>query len=412
MKKKILFISNRGLLPINDGHSRRSYNLLRELCKNNLITILFLYEKNEQIDVKYLDFYKKIGLNFEYVKSPSKKITFGSILLLIRSIFSRLPYAVWRQYSPEFESKIRKYVNDCDYDIIHFDNIPIMHSTLDIDHNFISVTDHDVSYEKVKRISENCKFYPLKIFLYFEYIKLKSFEIKIFKKANLSIVVSEHDKDIFRIKCSDSEIYVAENGVDFSSFYFSGLEKINGRLVWLGGFQHIANKQSILFFLNHIYPLIKKNYPTVSIDIIGGGVTDDLYLYSRRDLTIKFHGFVIDPAPIIEMAEVFVAPIISGGGTKLKVLEAMSMKKAIVSTSVGCEGIDAVNKMHFLVADDPKEFSDCVVDLLNNKEKIYNIGENAYNYVVDRYSYKSIAAGIDAEWDRLLIKFPSVTGIS
>lgn len=402
MKKKILFISNRGLLPINDGHSRRSYNLLKELSELNDITLLFLYESKVEISDSVLEKYNKIGCRFEYVKSPNKKISINFIYLLIRSIFSRLPYAIWRQYSKKFEKLIKSYVDSSEFDIIHFDNIPIMRSVIGSNYKFTSITDHDVSYEKIKRISENCKFYPLKMFLYIEYLKLKSFEKQIFNNANLSIVVSEHDKNIFKKLCRESEILVAENGIDFTSFNFTGLDKISGRLVWLGGFQHVANKQSILYFLSEIYPLIKLNFPNVSLDIIGSSVTEDLYLFSKNDNSVKFYGFVTDPAPIIEVADVFIAPVVSGGGTKLKVLEAMSMKKAIVCTSVGCEGIDGVDNIHYVVADDPCKFSNCVVELLINQKKNKFIGENAYKYVVNRYGYKAIAKKIDDEWSKLV----------
>ena len=111
-------------------------------------------------------------------------------------------------------------------------------------------------------------------------------------------------------------------------------------LVWVGGFHHHPNCEAVRFFLAEIFPRIKQEKGETKVYVVGGGVPDWLRNLATGDPSIVLIGYVDDPLPYIQRAGVFVAPILSGGGTKLKVLEAMAVGKAIVSTSIGVEGIE------------------------------------------------------------------------
>ncbi len=124
-------------------------------------------------------------------------------------------------------------------------------------------------------------------------------------------------------------------------------------------------------------------------------MTSDLADFSSRDTSIYFTGYVDDPKPYLQDASVFIAPIKSGGGTKLKVLEAMAVGKAVVTTSVGCEGIAGAHGEHFLVADSSKDFADSIIKLLRDDRLREFLQANASQFVHSRYSYDAICKKLD-----------------
>ena len=173
--------------------------------------------------------------------------------------------------------------------------------------SFEVFTDHDVSYLKCLRIGKESKNLLLKAFLYLEASKLRKLERKIFRQVDLGIVVSDLDKDILQELCPEGRFLVVENGVEVDKFLPSAAPQVKNKLLWLGGFDHFPNRQGILFFLERIYPLVKRENPHVSIDIVGGGVTEDLKKFALKDSSINFTGYVDDPLIYLGKAEVFVA---------------------------------------------------------------------------------------------------------
>ena len=387
---KILFLSNRGLLPIKDGHTRRSYNILKGLSEKNQVYFLSLYETPEEIDTVNINEIEKYCYKVELIAAPSKNISAPMLVRLFRSMFSMEAYTIWRHYSPSFLKRVNALISSGEFDLVHCDILPLAYAIRNRSDIFRTITDHDVSYLKCLRMGKESKNPFLKFFLYLESWKLKRLESEIFKQVNLGIVVSELDKEILQKLCPVGKFVVIENGVETIKFTPDYQNNEQNKLVWLGGFDHYPNRQGIYYFLEEIYPKIKQKMPDTRFDIIGGGITEKLKYLANADSSINLIGYVDDPLPYIQRASIFVVPILSGGGTRLKVLEAMSTGKAIVSTSIGCEGINGTNGKHYILADDAKAFAEAVLSLLNDKKQIINLGMNARKIVEKNYDYNEI----------------------
>lgn len=400
--KKILFLSNRGLLPVKDGHTRRSFNILKGLAQNNQIYFLSLFETPDEVTDNNIQQLKKICQHVEFLPSPPKKISLGMIARLIRSIFSLDPYTIWRHYSRPFLKRVDELISSERFDLIHCDILPICYTVRDRNNIFRSVTDHDVSYLKCLSMARNEKNALLKMFMLLETRKLKRLEKNIFKQVDLGIVVSELDKSNLQKLCPDGNFLVVENGVETDKFIPDTAQQQKTKLLWLGGFGHYPNKQGILFFLNEVYPLVKKEVPGVSMDIVGGGITDEIRRLTQMDSSLNLIGYVDDPLPYLQRATVFVAPIFSGGGTKLKVLEAMAAGKAVVTTRVGCEGIDGMPGQHYLVADDSHLFAMNIIELLNDESLRTTLQINARKIVSVEYDFDEICRKLDSYYNRAL----------
>ncbi|MHA1629822.1 MAG: glycosyltransferase [Candidatus Heimdallarchaeota archaeon] len=401
---KILFLSNRSPLPIKDGHTRRTFNILKGLAEKNQVYFLSLYETSEEIEeynVKELEsFCHKVELH----PSPSKKFSIPMLVRLLRSLFSREPYTIWRHYSKSFSTRVAHILKEKEFDLVHCDILPIVYAIRNKEDIFRSITDHDVSYLKCLRMAKDSSNLFLKIFCYLEAFKLKKLESQIFNEVELGIVVSEVDKKILQRNCPEGSFEVIENGVAVDRFKPAPNRIEPKTLLWVGGFDHHPNKQGIYWFLDNVYPLIKKKVPKITLYLIGGGVTNKLKRFASADSSIKILGYVDDPIPYLQNATVFIAPILSGSGTRLKLLEAMAVGKAIVTTNIGCEGIEGINKKHYMVSDTPNEFAENVIKIINDRGVWKYLGNNARRLVLEKYDWEIIYNQIDILYRNIFIE--------
>jgi glycosyltransferase involved in cell wall biosynthesis len=315
------------------------------------------------------------------------------------------PYTVWRHYSPAYVKRVKGLIKERKFDLIHCDILPLANTIRNLKTIPCTLTDHDVSYLKALRISKQSRNVFLKLFLYIESLKLKNFERRIFGQIYRGITVSEIDKKILSELCPTGNFTVIENGVDTDAFKPAESEILSNTLLWVGGFGYSPNREAIYYFLEEIYPLIKRVMTNVKLNIIGGDVTGKLINITSGDPSIKVFGYVDDPVPYIQKATVFIVPILSGSGTRLKTLEAMAAEKAIVTTSVGCEGIEGADKIHYLIADKPEDFANSVVDILKNPDLRSQLGTNARKLAMQKYDWKFILNKLNKFYEDLTAKF-------
>jgi glycosyltransferase involved in cell wall biosynthesis len=387
---KILFLSNRGLLPVKDGHTRRSFNVLRRLAQGHRVYFLSLFETPEEIDATHIRELESFCEGVEFHPAPSKTPSVPMLARLFRSLLSFDPYTLWRHYSKPYMKRVDQLIASGAFDIVHCDILPLAYTIRRRTEVFRSLTDHDVSYLKSLRMGRESRTLLMKMFLLFESLKVKRLERRIFAQVNLGIAVSEVDKERLQELCPGGRFAVVENGVELETFKPDGSEVQPNTLLWVGGFGHPPNREGVSYFLSNIYPMVKREMPEVRLDLVGGGVPESLKKLTRADRSINVLGFVDDPVPYLRRSCVFVAPILSGGGTRLKLLEAMAMGKAAVTTRMGCEGIDGRNGIHFVVADAPRDFADGIVTLLQDAALRDRIGKNARELVERKYDWKIV----------------------
>ena len=386
---KILFLTNRIPYPINDGQSRRTYNILKGLSENNKVYLLSLSEEPEEIESANIRHMESICHKVETIPFPHKKINRQMLWRLLRSLISLEPYTIWRHFSKLYLTRIHELIKEIKFDIVHCDILPLAYTIKNIKKVPCTLTDHDISYLKALRMARICHNLPLKLFLFLEAFKLKKYESIIFKHADIGIVVSEHDKKHLQRLCPIARFEVIENGVD-TNLFKTIYKPENKTLLWVGGFKDFSNEEALFFFLNRIYPLIKKNIKNIKLNLIGGGASRRLLHFAKVDSSINFTGFVDNILPYFEEGAVFIVPILSGSGTRLKVLEAMAAGLAIVSTGVGVEGIDGKDKTQFLIADSPKLFANSVTKLILNPDLRFLLGNNARETAVNSYDWKVV----------------------
>ena len=187
--------------------------------------------------------------------------------------------------------------------------------------------------------------------------------------------------------------------------YFNGdtLQEVDGRIVFTGSLEYYPNVDAVLFFAKNCWPRIRAKLPGAIWQIVGKNPLPEVKRLAELP-GVHVAGSVEDTRPYIASSQVAIAPLAIGSGTRLKILEAFAMRKAVVSTSIGCEGLMIEPGKHLLVADQPEAFADAVIDLLGNRRLRQELGSAGRNLVESSYSWQQSSNRLLAILDKLSLE--------
>jgi glycosyltransferase involved in cell wall biosynthesis len=356
---KILTLMPYSPVPANFGGAMRIYYLLRSLASEHEVTVV-TYGTPDTLK----SFQKEFGNQVKDIHIvPVPRSAINKRLYQCYSVLSRWSYSHICSCSNEMQEKINELLANNDFDAVHTE-FPHL-GNLEINKDLIRVLDaHNVEYDNFRRMWLKCRS-PLKKWFYFnEYKKVYREEIASFRKQNLILTTSKEDMKIIKKDVDNVPGFVVPNGVDTSFFTPSGQEPDPYSLVFTGMMGYLPNNDGMRWFLDEVFPLILKEVPEAKIYIVGSKPPE--HLKRRQSDRVVVTGFVDDVRPYVWKTSVFVVPLRMGSGTRLKVVEAMAMGKAIVSTSLGCEGIPVTDGEHLLIADDPIASARAVLRLFDD----------------------------------------------
>lgn len=212
------------------------------------------------------------------------------------------------------------------------------------------------------------------------------------RKADHILTVSDLDRDVFSRVINAQKITTIPTGVDIDYFIPNGdssaIEENN--LVFTGSMDWLPNEDAIVFFAEKILPIIQKQLPAVKLWVVGRKPTQKVLALAEGNPAIEVTGAVPDIRPYMKSAAVYVVPLRIGGGTRIKIFEAMSAGKAVVSTSIGAEGLPVTNGEDIFLADQPDDFAAAVVRLVSDTRKRNRISRAARELVQSRYSWSGV----------------------
>lgn len=377
---KVLFFSKRFPLPMDTGGKIRTGKMLEELTKHFSITLLCHLESIK--DDPYLEQMNNFCEDFQPV--PWKEVLKYSLLfysrVLIR-IFSRYPVSVKNAYSRAIEVKIAELVRNRKFDLLICDFLqPAL--------NFRHVMDfptllfqHNVESLVVKQHYETTRNVFMKFFWWMEWKKLERFERQMCQEFDAVITVSEQDKLILEQNFQVTNVHAIPTGVDLKYFSPNGKNPEGNSLIYVGAMDWLPNEDAIVFFSREILPHIRVAIPDVTLTVVGRNPSNALLRSLKKHKEIRIVGGVEDIRPYIRPKQVFIIPLRIGGGTRIKIYEAMAMGKAIVSTRIGTEGLPVMHGKHVLLADQPQEFAEAVIRLLGDPIARNELGKSARAFV-------------------------------
>jgi glycosyltransferase involved in cell wall biosynthesis len=387
---KILWLKTGPLHPLDTGGKIRTYNMLKELKKKHHITYIALApletkDENKQKAVEYCQ--EAIWIPWEETSKDNYKLY---IELFQNMLFSDLPYAVQKYQSLEMQEYIERLDCSGNYDIIICDflipsvNIKKKLATPSV------LFQHNVESLIWKRRYDNAKGIK-RVYLYNQRKRMEQYEQKGCMLFDGVATVSVNDSDILKEEFGLTNIIGdVPTGVDTS--YFKPIEAVKrrGSIVFSGSMDWDPNEDAVLYFVKEIYPLIKEKAPYASFTVVGRNPSQRLKSLNKLDSSINITGTVEDVRPYLTESEVYVVPLRIGGGTRIKIFEAMAMALPVVSTSIGAEGLSVKNGENILLSDQPEEFADNVIKLLQDQKNREEIGEKALTLIQKRFSWGAV----------------------
>ena len=374
----ILFLSTRSPYPLISGHSLRTYHILKGAAQNHNVTfVTFIQLPEHELKKENLDHLKsfcKAVYPFE-IPADLSRVTLAKMLFL--NLFSSLPFVAQKYDAPMMRQKIREIIQTQHIDLVHVDMLPLAAYINEFENLPKILVNHNVESVRLYRWFRAEPNPVKKIYLGIQWLKLRSFEQSAMNKFDGCVVVSELDRELLRKMGVKSRLFVVPNGTNTKFFEPNNGKVVENSVLWIGHMDVHTNKDAVLYFWKDIYPILKKKYPQVKMTFVGTAPPKEIADAAQKDPQVKATGFVDDVRPYIDEAAVMVVPIRIGSGTRLKILDAMAMGKAIVSTSVGCEGLNVNDGKDILIADNPEGFSDKTIGILKNPDKRVELEKNA-----------------------------------
>ena len=389
-KLRVLFLSQRFLFPMDTGGKIRTGKILEQLKKKVSLTVISNVESPK--DDAYIE--DMAGLCDRFIPVPwieTQRYNLKFYAKLLKQSFSPFPISVLNDYSSALENAVLAELKESEYDLAICD---FLQSTL----NFREVSNiptllfqHNVEATITRRHLENARDPVSIVFWWLQHRKMFRHEGAMCRHFDGTIAVSEMDKQRIEEWFGANNVYDIPTGVDTE--FFEPQENVTEKkqLVFTGSMDWLPNEDAMLYFIEKIFPLILEKEPDTRLVIVGRRPTPNLKRLTdgRNDITIT--GWVEDTRPYMAESSVFIVPIRIGGGTRMKIYEALSMGKAMVSTSVGAEGLPLNHGEQILFADDEQGFAENVVKLLQNPKLRKRLGKTARQYVYENFRWEKVA---------------------
>lgn len=395
-KLKILWISHLIPYPPKAGVLMRSNYLATELAREHQVDLLALNQQ-QLMQAYFPSVSDGIAAAEQALGKSFRKLEFFDLTegqtpaekrsLALRSLFSELPYSVAWLRNQALAQAIEEKVRSEHYDLVHFDTVGLAqyrHATLGVP----AVLDHHnvESHMMLRRAEKEAN--PLKkAYYYQEGLRLKHYEMKVLPLFQGHITCSQLDSERLSDLHADLSIKAIPNSVQIDRDFEPANDQQAGsnRLLFLGGLDWYPNRDAVLHFCREIWPRIVAQRPDTEFHIVGKNPDADIRRFAASAPRIHVHGFVDDIRSIYQHSDVFVCPIRDGGGTKLKVLDAMAHYMPLVGYPEACEGIDIRYGETALVANTAENFANCVLELLADPQKARAIGQAARKLVEEKY---------------------------
>ena len=387
----ILWLKTELLHPLDKGGRIRTYQMLRQLLRHHRITYLALDDGNRAPDA--------IERAAEYctdlVRVPLRTSARGSPRFyteLLRNLFSPLPYAVAKYRSPAMERMIDRLVERDTPDVLVCDflapsvNVPddLPVATVLFQHNVEAMIWQRHATVATGRLR--------RAYLGRQWQRMHAYERAQCRRFSHVVAVSAEDAAWFAGEYGASAVSHVPTGVDTEYYRPSGdVPRAPREIIFTGSMDWMPNEDAVRHFSSAILPLIEEQIPDVRFTIVGRNPSPSIKSLAERHPQVQVTGTVPDVRPFLERAAVVVVPLRVGGGTRLKIFEAMAMEKAIVTTTIGAEGLPVRDGDHLLIADNSDAFAAAVVRLLRDPASCERLGQRAATLVRSRFGWTRAA---------------------
>jgi len=387
----LLWVKTELLHPIDKGGRIRTYNMLRALKRRHRVTYLTLDNGTAAPDAaeSALEYcHELIRVPFDEARRRSPRFWFE----LLANVASPLPYAIAKYRSDRLRNEILGAVRARGIDVVVCDflapsqNVPdgLPCPTVLFQHNVEAA---------IWRRHADVRVNPLaRAYFREQWRRMERFERRECRRFSRVVAVSRADAETIERDYGVTGVSDVPTGVDVEYFRSAGrAEPEAHNLVFTGSMDWLPNEDGIVWFVDEVLPRIHAQVPDVTLTVVGRNPPQRIQALAARDKRLRVTGSVPDVRPFMERAAVFVVPLRVGGGTRLKIFEALAMERPLVSTTIGAEGLPLQHGVHALIADGADRFADAVVRLLSDRQLAATLARDGAAYVRSRFGWDHAA---------------------
>jgi len=395
---RILWVKVGGLWPLESGGRLRSFHILRELARRHQVTVLTTHGPRddprglaEQLPGARVE-------SFPHAAPKHGSARFAGALL--RSWLSSEPLDLLKWRVPELRRAVRRSLAEGAADVCVADFLASVPNVRLAGPVPVVLFEHNVEHAIWKRLHDVERRAWRRLPLALEWRKVRRCEGRACAEARLTLAVSEVDRSALRALAAGAQVEAIPTGVDTQFFRSRPGTELSGHLVFTGSMDWYPNEDGVLHFLERAWPQIRAARPHVRFTVVGRNPGERLRHAAAAAGGVTVTGTVDDVRPFVEAAALYIAPLRVGGGTRLKLFEALAMGKAVVATSLAAEGLPITPGRHYVAADQPADFVRAVLDLLDDRKRAAALGAAGRRLVERRYSWPRVTDEVERRLDQ------------
>ena len=387
---KILQLTKKFPYPPKDGESIAVTYLCKALVEKGCeMHLLSMNTTKHYIEVKALPKEFNHYASVKTVLVDNKVNHWGAF----KNLFSSKSYHVSRFESEKYEQELIEVLKNNTFDIILMETLylaPYLKTIRKYSKALTVMRAHNVEHEIWERLEKNTQFLPMRMYLKYTAHKLRNFEVKHLNDYDFLVPISDADLKKFRKLGYANGAHAIPIGLDMNHYVPSTFNHSNRiTMGFIGSLDWRPNLEGITWFIKKIWPSLHKEFPDLELHIAGRKAPNEFYNLASDNLFI--HGEVECAKTFMNQHKVLLVPLLSGSGMRAKILEGMALGRVVLSTTLGMEGIDIVEKETAMLADSVKEFKDALNFLYKNPTEQLNLAANARSYVADKYCHGDLA---------------------
>lgn len=411
----LLFLCQTVPYPPDSGVAIRTFHVLRLLARVFDVTALCFYRRKGEA-VSPQDLEGRLGALRQFARVeafpvPQEHNRWRWAWDHLRSVLTRQPHTTYAFESGEVRTRVRQLLGTRRLDLFHVDSLALSRYLPLLEHRTTVCVHHNIESLLLKRRAAVERTLWRRAYMRHQARLMEREERRWIGKCALNIVVSEGDELELHRVAPGAKSLVVPNGVDIEAFRPAAGR--NEGLVFVGELTWFPNRDALDYFCSRILPRVHAAHRDVPVRWVGRA-SEELRREYRNRAGVELTGYVADVRPYVRDAACYVVPLRVGGGTRLKILDAWAMGKAVVSTSVGCEGLAARDGGNILIRDDPNAFAEAVCSVLENPSLQRSLAEEGRRTVERHYGWDHIGESMLEAYDALLTsvaRTPHSTGV-
>lgn len=389
---RVLWVKSNLLHPLDSGGKLRTYNMLKHIRRDHDVTYLAYASSDPEAADRASEYCDRL-VTVPWEEPPERR-SVAFAWEAFRNLFSTMPLSLARYDTPELRQEVAELTVGGDFDVVVADFLTTAPAVVGVSQAATVLFQHNVEAVIWDRLAESASLL-LGPYYRLQAKRMEAWERRLLRRFDRVVAVSEEDAVSMRDRYGVEHVYEVPTGVDTSYFRPPADgedEPADNRVLFIGSLDWLPNVDGLKWFISEVWPRVRASVPNAEFDVVGRRPAAEL----RRELESKegvaVHPDVPDVRPYLERAAVFVVPLRVGGGTRLKIFEAMAAGRAVVATTIGAEGLPLQAGRHICVADQPTEFGATVTRLLEDAEERRAISSTGCRYVRDNFGWSQAAA--------------------